>query len=79
MGKLRIRSNDGENLVLEHLDGEDALTWTTETPEEAEKLAFFPVGTEVDFFFDLDLENPANTRLMFGNGRCTLANFELPE
>lgn len=45
--KLRIRSNDGKTMVVETLAGEIAFSYIAETPEELEKLAFFPAGSEI--------------------------------
>ena len=54
--KLRARSNDGTTLVLEQLNGEDALTYIAETPGELADLKYFPVGTVADCLFVVDPE-----------------------
>jgi len=77
--KLRVRSNDGTTMVLEQLNGEDALEYIAETPEELEKLPFFTVGAEIDCGLQIDLENPLNTRVYLHFGDTVVSNFEIPE
>jgi hypothetical protein len=77
--KLRVRSNDGETMVLEQLTGEDAITYIAETPEELANLAFFTVGAEIDCGLQFDIENPLNTRVYLKFETAVLSNFELPQ
>ena len=77
--KLKVRSNDGTTMVLEQLNGEDALTYVAETPEEAQQLAFFTVGAEIDCGLQIDMENPFNSRVYLKFESAVLANFELPQ
>lgn len=77
--KLRVRSNDGTTMIVEQLNGEDALTYIAETPEEQENIAKFPVGAEIDCGLALDVENPLNSRVYLKFETAVVANFELPQ
>ena len=74
--KLRVRSNDGTTMVVEQLNGEDALTYIAETPEEMANLAFFAVGAEIICGLLLDTENPIESRLYLKCGDAVIANFD---
>lgn len=77
--KLRVRSNDGTTMIVEQLNGEDALTYIAETPEELANLAVFPVGAEIICGLLLDMEDPMQSRVYLKHAETVLANFEFKE
>jgi len=74
--KLRVRSNDGTTMILEQLNGEEALTYIAETPEEAVNMAFFTVGAEITCGLSVDMANPVESRVYLICDNVVLSNFE---
>lgn len=77
--KLKVRSNDGTTMVVEQLNGEDALTYIAESPEEQETVAKFTVGSEITCGLQFDLENPLNSRVYLKIDDALLSNFEISQ